>query len=222
MNSSRSTKRSPRGSDAPTHRGPRDERGVIAARILSAARASFAAHGYASTSLRAVAREADVDPALIGYYFGSKRGLFETALVPPADWTAAIAAAAASPIRRRGEALVRTMINAWEDPATEGFLRSAILTAAHEPVALERLAANFAVHILDAVSSKLPDQERFLRASLASSQLVGLAMTRYIWKVGALAGLPATAVVDLIAPTIQRYLTGELPSRSADSQLNRV
>jgi Tetracyclin repressor-like, C-terminal domain len=102
------------------------------------------------------------------------------------------------------------MIDAWEDPATEGFLRSAILTAAHEPIALERLAANFAIHILDAVSSRLSDQERFVRASLASSQLVGLAMTRYIWKVGALAGLPPTRVIDLIAPTIQRYLTGEL------------
>jgi hypothetical protein len=47
------------------------------------------------------------------------------------------------------------MVNAWEQPATEEFLRSTVLTAAHEPIARQRLATNFAVHILDAVSSKL-------------------------------------------------------------------
>jgi AcrR family transcriptional regulator len=192
------------------HRGPRDERGVIAERILTVARASFAEHGYAGTSLRAVAREAGVDPALINYYFQTKAGLLEAALVPPPTWTETIAAAARSPLKRRGSALVQTMIAAWEDPPTSEFLRSAILTAAHEPIALQRLATNFAAYILGAVSAELTDTERAVRASLASSQIVGLAMTRYVWKVGALATMPAQQVVNLTAPTIQRYLTGKL------------
>src|SRR6201985_2003517 len=83
----------------PAHRGPRDERGVVAARILSVARASFAARGYAGTTLRSVGREADVDPALVTYYFRDKPGLLDAALVPPRDWTEAIAGAAATPIR---------------------------------------------------------------------------------------------------------------------------
>jgi AcrR family transcriptional regulator len=195
----------------PTHRGPRDERGVVAARILSVARASFAAQGYAGTSLRSVGREADVDPALVTYYFRDKAGLLDAALVPPPDWTEAIAGAAATPIRVRGAALVDTMIEAWQQPATEEFLRSAILTAAHEPVALQRLAANFAVHILDAVSSRLDDEERALRASLASTQMVGLAMIRYVWKVGAVSALSDEEVVRLVGPTVQRYLSGRLP-----------
>jgi hypothetical protein len=45
--------------------GPRDERGVLAARIVAAAREEFAEHGWAGTTLRAVARAADVDPALV-------------------------------------------------------------------------------------------------------------------------------------------------------------
>jgi AcrR family transcriptional regulator len=193
------------------HRGPRDDRGVVAARILTAARASFATHGYASTSLRSVARAAGVDPALVNYYFTNKSGLLDAALVPPPDWTDAIAAAAGTPIRTRGAALVNVMIDAWEQPTTEEFLRSTILTAAHEPIALQRLAANFAVHVLDAVSSRLPDDERLVRASLAASQIVGLAMMRYVWQVGAIATIPRDQVIALVAPTVQRYLNGKLP-----------
>lgn len=197
-------------SQKPIHRGPRDERGIVAARILSAARASFAAHGYAGTSLRSVARDADVDPALVSYYFNNKSGLLDAALVPPPGWTDAIVMAAATPIQHRGVALVRTMIGAWEAPASEEFLRSTILTAAHEPIALQRLATDFAVHILDAVSSRLDDDERLVRASLAASQIVGLAMMRYVWKVGAIATIPSDQAIALVAPTVQRYLNGKL------------
>ncbi len=192
------------------HRGPRDDRGVIAERILATARASFAERGYAGTTLRAVAGQAGVDPALVSYYFKTKTGLLEAALVPPEGWAASLAEAAASPVRERGAALVRMFIGAWEDPATEEYLRSVIMTAAHEPVALQHLAANFARYILQAVSAHLDEADRSTRASLASSQMVGLAMTRYVWKVGAIAQLPSEEVVRFIAPTIQKYLTGKL------------
>jgi AcrR family transcriptional regulator len=194
----------------PAHRGPRDDRGVIAAQILHAARAAFATNGYAATSLRSVARDAGVDPALVTYYFKSKSGLLDAALVPPASWADAISTAAATPIRTRGAALVRTMVTGWEQPETAEFLRSTILAAAHEPIARQRLAANFAVHILDAVSSRLEDEERFLRASLAASQIVGVAMMRYVWQVGALAAISSDQVVAVIAPTVQRYLNGKI------------
>ena len=63
--------------------GPRDERGVLAARILTAAREAFAQTGWAGTTIRAVAREADVDPALVYHYFASKEGLLDAATAPP-------------------------------------------------------------------------------------------------------------------------------------------
>lgn len=183
---------------------------MIADRILSRARTSFSEHGYAGTSLRRIAQNADVDPALVTYYFKSKSGLLDAALAPPPAWTEALTAAAERPLRERGSALVRNLVDAWGDPAIAEFLRGAILTAAHEPIALQSLAANFAVYILDAVSSRLDDQERLLRASLASTQMVGLAMTRYVWKVGAVALLSDEEVVRLIGPTVQRYLSGRL------------
>ena len=63
--------------------GPRDERGVLSARILAAARDEFAQNGWAGTTIRAIARAADVDPALIYHYFGSKDGLLDAATTPP-------------------------------------------------------------------------------------------------------------------------------------------
>lgn len=105
-------------------------------------------------------------------------------------------------MERRGHACVRAAPSLWEDPVPAEVLRFIILTAAQEPVAV--------------VSRSLPDAERNLRASLVSTQIVGMVMNRYIWQVGTIADLPAPAVADLIAPTIQHYLTGPLPPGLGD------
>src|SRR6202000_558163 len=73
--------------------GPRDERGVLSARIVAAARDEFAEHGWAGTTIRAVARGADVDPALVYHYFGSKEGLLDAATNPPQKWLERLAKA---------------------------------------------------------------------------------------------------------------------------------
>ncbi len=46
--------------------------------LLDVAEAVFATRGYAGASLRMIAAKADLNQAMITYYFGSKRGLFET------------------------------------------------------------------------------------------------------------------------------------------------
>lgn len=71
--------------------GPRDEKGVLAGRIVGAARDEFAQHGSAGTTIRAVARAADVDPALVYHYFGSKEGLLDAATNPPQRWLESVA-----------------------------------------------------------------------------------------------------------------------------------
>src|SRR5271170_3097074 len=87
--------------------GPRDERGVLAARIVAGARDEFAQHGWAGTTIRAVARVADVDPALVYHYFGSKEGLLDAATNPPQRWLENVAKVWATSIEDLGEALVR-------------------------------------------------------------------------------------------------------------------
>ena len=190
-------------------RGPHGQRGVLEERILQTARASFASNGYAGTSLRSVAFAAGVDPALLHYYFQNKHGLLEAALVPPVGFLEGIAKASVAPMLHRGRSLVEAMLSAWEHPETAEMLRSIILTAAHEPIAMQRLREVFATHILRAVEEHLPDDEKQLRVGMIASQLVGLAMTRYVWQV-ALVDLPPAQLVEMIAPTIQRYLSARL------------
>lgn len=199
-----------------TGRGPRGERGEQAERIIAAARRSFATRGYAATSLRAVAQDAGVDPGLVHYYFRTKTGLLEAVMQPPQEFGAAVAAAAERPMHERGRAFVQANLSLWEDAASAEILRSIILTAAQEPAALQRLRQLFSELVLAVVSHSLSDAERTLRASLIATQIVGLVMNRYIWQVGDIATLPADAVTDLLAPTIQHYLVDPLPTQPGD------
>src|SRR3954470_22655327 len=118
--------------------GPRDEKGVLAARILDAARGEFAQHGSAGTTIRAVARAADVDPALIYHYFGSKEGLLDAATTPPQKWLDPVAKTWATPKAGLGEQLIRNVLNIWTDQDVGPALRAVVLTAAHEPKTREK------------------------------------------------------------------------------------
>ena len=52
-------------------------------RILDAGEALFAEHGFDGVTVRQITRKANVDVALAHYYFGSKRGLFDTRVPAP-------------------------------------------------------------------------------------------------------------------------------------------
>ncbi|GAA1226186.1 TetR family transcriptional regulator [Kitasatospora nipponensis] len=199
-----------------TGRGPRGERGEQAERILAAARRSIARRGYTATSLRSVAQDAGVDPGLVHYYFRTKPGLLEAVMQPPEAFGAAVAAAADVPMHQRGRAFVEASLRLWEDPGSAEILRAIILTAAQEPAAMQRLRELFSELVLAVVSHGLSEAERNLRASLIATQIVGMVMNRYIWQVGDIATLPAGTVIDLLAPTIQRYLTDPLPAQFGD------
>ena len=191
-------------------RGPRADRGETLAQIRRAARASFAAHGWEGTSLRAIAREVGVDPALVHYYFSSKEELLDAVTTPPEEWLESIRATSAAPLRERGEAIVRNVIWTWQQPEIREVLESTILTAAHESRTREKLRGFVTMSLLPAVAERIEGEERMLRASLIGSQVLGLVMLRYVWRIEPLASLPDDALVALVAPTIQRYLSGRL------------
>src|ERR1700754_1508191 len=119
--------------------GPRDERGVLSARILSAARDEFAQYGWAGTTIRAVARAADVDPALVYHYFGSKEALLDASTNPPQRWLESVAKTWTTPGGELGAALLRLMMGAWADEEIAPVLRAVLLTAAHAEVTREKL-----------------------------------------------------------------------------------
>jgi AcrR family transcriptional regulator len=195
---------------SPRKRGPKESRGVLVGRIVDVARRSFAEQGYDATSMRSVAIEAGVDPRLVGYYFGSKQALLEACLVPPPGFVQNVADVVNSDLASRGEALVRSLLRNWRDAQSAVVLRSIILIAAQQSLALERLRLIVSDSLIGAVATNLDDDERVLRGGLVATQLLGLAMTSYVWKLEPIASLPDEEVVACVAPTVQRYLTGGL------------
>jgi AcrR family transcriptional regulator len=180
--------------------------------ILAAARDAFAERGYDAASIRAIAGGAGVDPALVHHYFGTKEQLFLAAMrVPlnPADILAQVDGAARDQV---GEKLVRAFLSVWDSPA--GTAGAALVRSAVSSEWGARMLREFVTRQIMRRVIRMMEMERDptagLRASLAGSQLVGLVMVRYIIKLEPLASTPRETVVAAVAPTIQRYLTGDI------------
>jgi AcrR family transcriptional regulator len=188
--------------------GPNQTRSAI----LDAARAAFAARGYDAVSIRAVAREAAVDPALVHRFYGSKEELFVAAMALPVSPSQIVEALLADGVDDLGERLVRTFLRLFD----EGEAFAPFLALIRGAVSNERAAAMLREFLAREVLGRLaaaasPDRPG-LRASLAGSQMVGLAMARYVIGVPPLAGTGRETVVACVGPTVQRYLTGPLPA----------
>jgi AcrR family transcriptional regulator len=193
--------------------GPRDERGVLAARILDAAREAFADTGLAGTTIRAVAREADVDPALVYHYFGSKEGLLEAATAPPQRWLESVAQTWTTPVPELGSALLRLMLGAWADDEIGPVLRAILQTAAHDPGTREKLGRVVEGSLMGVSHLGADERDRQVRSGLVASQLMGLAMMRYVWRIEPVTSMPDDELVAAIAPNLQHYIEGDLEPR---------
>lgn len=90
--------------------------------ILAAARRLFAEHGFEGTSLREVARDAQVDPAMVHHFFSSKDELFAASVELPAEPNDVLAGVEDQDPSERGEAIVRAVLRLWESPAQHGLL----------------------------------------------------------------------------------------------------
>ena len=194
--------------------GPRDERGVLAARILSVARSSFSESGWAGTTIRAIARAADVDPSLIYHYFGSKEVLLDACTTPPPDWLARITATWAAPREELGTRLVAGTLQNWRDDDSGPTLRAILLIAAHEPGTRAKLRDLVANSLMGPASIGRTEKERVTRSGLIASQLLGLGLMRYIWQVEPIASMSDDEVIAAVGPTIQRYIDDDIaPAR---------
>jgi AcrR family transcriptional regulator len=190
--------------------GPRDERGVLSARILEAARDEFAENGWAGTTIRAVARAAGVDPALIYHYFGSKEGLLDAATAPPQRWLDAVARTWATPKADLGKQLLRTVLDSWSDEEIAPTLRAVLLTAAHEPKTRDKLRVIVERSLIGESTLGGDEHDRLRRSGLIATQLIGFAMMRYVWKIEPIASMSEDEVLTAIAPNLQRYIDGEI------------
>lgn len=179
-------------------------------RILTAARAEFAERGYDKASIRGMARSAGVDPALVHHYFGPKEQIFaaavETAFAPALDAQAVVVQ---GPLDSAGERLTRFVLGLWEDPVTREPLLAIVRSAVANEAAAEVFRNLVYTRLMTRIAAELTAPDARLRSELAAAHLVGVIMLRHVIKIEPLASRDIGQVVAMVAPAVQRHLTGD-------------
>ncbi|WP_261879455.1 TetR/AcrR family transcriptional regulator [Mycobacterium marinum] len=183
--------------------------------ILTCARELFALNGLDRTSVRSVAAAAGVDAALVHHYYGTKQQLFAAAIQIPIDPTVVLEQIVETPVDELGLKLPSVLLPLWDSELGTGLIATLrALMAGTE----SNLARSFLQEVVTSeVGSRVdfPTGTGRIRAQFVASQLLGVVMARHIVKIEPFASLPADQVAQAIAPTLQRYLTGELPEEIA-------
>ncbi len=177
--------------------------------IASAARSAFAEVGYDRATMRSIAAAAGVDPALIVHFFGSKETLFREVTALPSELAEAMAGLAEGPRDAVGRRFAQAVVTMLESPMTRPVVLARIRSASSHAEAAA-LVRNQVSRDLELLTRSLTDDRPETRAVLVGVQVVGLAFTRYVVGVEPLVSMDVADLVDVLAPTFQRLLVGEL------------
>lgn len=170
--------------------------------ILAAARHLFGERGYDGASVRDIAAAAKIDPAMVIRYFGGKEALF----VQAADFRLGLLDVTGVPRDQLGEFLVRHFLSAWEVEGSGGSLVILLRSATSNAYAADRMREVFAGQVLPTLMRANLAGDVAERAGLISSQLLGLALGRYILRLPPLVDMLPTMIVQQVGRTIQGYL----------------
>lgn len=177
-------------------------------RILDTASTLFAQKSFDAVSMRAIAKEASVDPALISHYFGSKEGLFEAMIEQSMGVDAIAEEMFSGDVTELGATIVRAAEQLWASEAGKGVIAIMRRAIADNSQLVRQFATKA---LLGRLVERLPnDEDGMLRASLVATQMSGFLLIRHVLRVEPLASLTADQVVALIGPAVQHYLTGDL------------
>ncbi|GAB2743624.1 TetR family transcriptional regulator [Streptomyces bullii] len=175
------------------------------AAILHAARERFAADGYERATIRAIAKDARIDPSMVMRYFGSKEGLFASAVAVDLQ----LPDLSAVPRDEVGRTAVTHFLAMWEENEV---LTALLRVGAANQAGAERMQGIFRDQLMPVARQVCPDPEQApARAALSATQLLGMALTRYVLRFPPAVALTREEIVAWLAPTVQRYLTAPHP-----------
>jgi len=174
--------------------------------ILAVARRRFATRGYDATSLRSIAADARVDPALLIHYFGTKEDLFTEATGLPIRVSELLAGMGGASLPETIEALVRGYLLLVDSDQSRNAILALVRSAVSHEQAAAMLREFLTAELLTSIAALTSLSNAPLRASLVAAQLVGIAMLRHVVRVGPVARATPDEIVALVAPVIERYL----------------
>ena len=175
------------------------------AAILDAAQRLFAERGHAATTIRDVASEAGVDPALVMRYFGSKDELF----VRAAAFELKLPALDKLDRSMIGEELLRHFLGVWEGPQANNGMAVLLRSAASNDLSADKMREVFAAQVLPGIARVGSRATAGQRAGLVATQLLGLALCRYLLKIPPVAEMSVEELIRQVGPTVHRYAVGD-------------
>lgn len=195
--------------EKPARRGRRAGGSNTRDAILAAAKKSFATDGFAATTIRKIAKDAGVDPALVMQFYGSKDVLFAASLAVSAEALDHMANAFDGPVEGLGKRITRAFLTLWEQPGGDGEALMAMQRAAmSSELAAAQLRDFVQYRWIEVVSPKIHGQaDAALRAGLASAMLVGVIVGRNMVRIPLIAEAERDEVVELVGSAIQAILT---------------
>ncbi|MFJ4104056.1 TetR/AcrR family transcriptional regulator [Amycolatopsis japonica] len=176
-------------------------------RILRVARELFHEHGYGGTTVRMIATAAEVDPAMVFYFFGTKQGLFSAAIEISGDVPPAVEALFDGGLDGIGERLVRTLVENLDKSDRTPLMmltRSAPTDSRSEALLREFIDRE----ITGRLAALLGTPDAALRAGMVNVQILGLAVARYIMRIEPIASSSVDELVATFGPLVQHCLTG--------------
>ncbi len=160
-------------------------------------------------TLRAVASDAGVDVALISYYFGSKKGLFGAAMALGANPAVLLAAELQGPLNSLPERVIRTVLRVWDDPVSGPTLRAFLDGMVRDPQVARIFGEMMEQEMIPAIAGRLGGgAEATRRASLMTSQLGGMILSRYVIRIEPLASMTHQEIARIMAPGMRAVLAG--------------
>lgn len=170
------------------------------AEILTAARERFAESGYEAATIRAIAADAHIDPSMVMRYFGNKEQLFAAA----AEFDLRFPDLSGVPRAGVGAAMVSHFLTRWEeDDALVVLLRSATTNTE----AAQRMKDIFTAQLMPSIAKLAPDDAP-RRTGLIATQMLGMALSRYVLKLPPVVAMSREELIDWLGPTLQRYAVG--------------
>jgi AcrR family transcriptional regulator len=174
--------------------------------IIEAARARFLAHGYAATSIRAIARDAGVDHGAVKYHFGTKSELFGAVMAVDLTPSRIVDAVVGHDPTRIAEGLVATLVTVWDQPGYRLRVEQILTDALTSPEAARFFREYLEREVLARVAALVGGADASKRAGAVAATIAGLVFTRYALRLEPVASMTTAEVVRYVAPAVDAAL----------------